>query len=119
MTTKTIKTRTITIQDKEGTYNSIFNRFRSEPKREEDNVSLLRSILAPEKARMLHTLKTKQPNSIYELAKILGRDFKSVRQDITMLEKFGLVEMIPIYKGKREKLKPLLVLDVLEIKLEL
>ena len=119
MVKKTIKTRTITILDKEGTYNSIFNRFRSEPKREENSVSVLRSILAPQKARILHALKTKQPNSIYELAKILGRDFKSVRQDIILLEKFGLIEMIPIYKGKREKLKPLLVLDVLEIKLEL
>jgi len=119
MAKKTIKTRTIIVQDKEGSYNSIFNRFRSEPKREEGSVSVLRSILAPEKARMLHALKTKQPNSIYELAKILGRDFKSVRQDIATLESFGLVEMIPIYKGKREKLKPLLVLDVLEIRLEL
>jgi predicted transcriptional regulator len=119
MIKKTIKTRTITIQDKEGSYYSIFNRFRSEPRREESNVSVLRTILAPEKARMLHALKTRQPNSIYELAKILARDFKSVRQDIAILEKFGLVEMIPIYKGKREKLKPLLVLDVLEIRLEL
>jgi len=49
----------------------------------------------------------------------LGRDFKSVRQDILLLQKMGLVEMIPIHKGKREKLKPLLVIDSLEVKIAL
>jgi predicted transcriptional regulator len=68
---------------------------------------------------MLHILKTKQPNSLYELAKLLSRDFKSVRQDILLLEKLGFVEMIPIHKGKREKLKPLLVADSLEIAINL
>jgi predicted transcriptional regulator len=76
-------------------------------------------MLSNEKARLLHVLKTKQPNSIYELAKILGRGFKSVREDIRVLEEFGLVEMIPVHKGKREKLKPLLVLDELKITIEI
>ena len=119
MAEKNIKTRTIVIQEKNGTFSSIFNRFLSSPKHEESEISTLRTLLTNEKARILHIIKTKQPNSLYELAKILGRDFKSVRQDLMVLEKFGFVEMIPIHKGKREKLKPLLVLDVLEIKIEL
>lgn len=64
-------------------------------------------------------LKTKQPNSIYQLAKLLGRDFKSVRQDISLLEGLGFIEMIPIHKGKREKLKPLLVIDELKVDIKL
>jgi len=119
MAGKNLKTKTIILQDKEGTFSSIFNRFRSEKKHVNPDISFLRSMLTNEKARILHVLKAKQPNSIYELAKNLGRDFKSVRQDIRALEEFGFVEMIPIHKGRREKLKPLLVVDVLEIKIEL
>ena len=118
MVERRIKTKVITLEPGQGTFSAIFGRFRTE-KSEFSDISLVRSILSKEKVRMLHVLKTKQPNSIYELAKILGRNFKSVRQDVKTLERFGLVEMIPLHKGKREKLKPLLVLDALEIKINL
>lgn len=118
MAKKNIKTKKITIETEQGVFNALFSRFRGQEKQVSD-VSMLRSILSNEKARMLHILKTKQPNSIYELAKILGRDFKSTRQDVIILEKFGLVELIPIHKGKREKLKPLLVLDAIDIRINL
>jgi len=117
MVEKRIKTKTITLDTRQGTFGTIFSRLRGDKGPEQSDISHIRSILSNEKARLLHVLKTKQPNSIYELAKILGRDFKSVRQDIRTLENFGLIEMIPIHKGKREKLKPLLVLDVLELKI--
>ena len=117
MVEKRIKTKTITLDTRQGTFGAIFSRLRGDKGTEQSDISHIRSVLSNEKARLLHVLKTKQPNSIYELAKILGRGFKSVRQDIRVLEDFGLIEMIPIHKGKREKLKPLLVLDVLEIKI--
>jgi len=109
----------ITLDATKGAFSSIISRFRGQKSDKSSDSSMLRSILSTEKIRMLHILKQKQPNSLYELAKILGRDFKSVRQDIILLERFGLVEMIPIHKGKREKLKPLLVVDTLEITLNL
>jgi len=117
MAEKKSKTRTITLDTRQGAFSAIFSKFRADKKPGQSDISLIRSVLSNEKARLLHVLKTKQPNSIYELAKILGRDFKSVRQDIRVLEDFGFIEMIPIHKGNREKLKPLLVLDVLEIKI--
>lgn len=116
MATKRTKTKYISIEQKQGTFTSIFNRFIGEKKKEFSDISLLRSLLSNEKAKLLHALKVNQPNSIYQLAKILNRDFKSVRQDIAMLEQFGFIEMIPIHKGNRKKLKPLLVVDVLDIK---
>jgi predicted transcriptional regulator len=119
MANKNIKTKVITIEERQGAFSAIFNRFRSEKKHESSDISLLKSILSNEKARILHILKTKQPNSLYELAKILGRDFKSVREDIYILERFGLIEMIPIHKGKRQKLKPLIVVDELKINLKI
>ena len=113
------RTKTIIIQAKQGTFSAIFSRFRGENADENSDIALVRSILTNEKAKILHVIKTKQPNSLYELAKLLARDFKSVRQDILLLEKAGLVEMIPIHKGKREKLKPLLVVDSLEVKINI
>jgi len=119
MVEKRTKLKTITLDTSKGTFSAIFSKLRGDKNSGQSDVSRVRSILSNEKARLLHTLKTKQPNSIYETAKILGRDFKSVRQDIKVLEEFGLIEMIPLHKGKREKLKPLLVLDVLEIKINI
>jgi len=116
---KTIKKKTISLEQRQGAFITIFNKFRGDKKKEVPEIAVLRNLISNEKARILHTIKAKQPNSLYELAKILGRDFKSVRQDIAALEKFGFIEMIPIHKGKREKFKPVLVLDELEIKIEI
>ena len=119
MAEKRTKTKTITVKQDQGTFSALFNKLRGEKRYEISDISMLRSLLSNEKARLLHVIKTKQPNSLYELAKILGRDFKSVRQDINVLEEFGFIEMIPLHKGKREKLKPLLVLDELKINIEI
>ncbi|MBU0958007.1 MAG: hypothetical protein KKF56_04330 [Nanoarchaeota archaeon] len=75
----------------------------------------LRQLLSNEKSRILNILKTKSPDSIYSLAKILGRDFKSVRDDLKLLQKFGFIELTNQYSGKRKKLKPELILDELAI----
>ena len=119
MAEKRIKSRTITLNPDSGGFSAFFSRFRSEKAHESSDIAMLRSLLSPEKARLLHLIKTKQPNSIYELAKLLGRDFKAVRADIRVLENFGMLEMIPVHKGKRQKLKPILVIDELKINLEI
>jgi predicted transcriptional regulator len=116
---KVIKKKTISVSQKQGTFTTILHRWRGEKSKNVSELALLRNLLTNEKARILHMIKQKQPNSLYELAKLLERDFKSVRQDLTVLEKFGFVEMIPIHKGKREKLKPVLAIDSIEIKIDL
>jgi len=123
MAEKRIKTRTITLKHEQGAFSAFFSRIRgtktSEKTAESPDVLMLRSMLSPEKARLLHIIKAKQPNSLYELAKILGRDFKAVRHDVSVLEHFGMIEMIPVHKGKRKKLKPILVIDELKINLQI
>ncbi|UCD20647.1 MAG: hypothetical protein JSW08_02630 [archaeon] len=71
-------------------------------------ISDVRSLFSNEKARLLHFIKTREPGSIYELAKLTGRDFKIVRQDLRLLEKFGLIKLAHQKTKHREKLKPLL-----------
>ena len=107
---KQIKTRTITIVEKEGTFSTIFHKFKGNTKKNSE-ISSLRQLLSNEKARLLDMCKTKQPASIYELAKLLGRDFKAVRHDIKLLEQFGFIELISSIKQGRERLRPVVDAD--------
>jgi predicted transcriptional regulator len=109
------KTREITITDDGGTFNSFFKIFKSEGNYDFEGIAMLRQLLSNEKARILHTIKTKKPKSIYELAKLLKRDFKSVIGDVKFLEKFGFLDMISEKSGNRERLRPVLAVDSLHI----
>lgn len=108
--TKITKTKTITLTEKEGTFSTIFNRFKGK-KAHASEIANLRQLLSNERARILHIIKTKKPASIYELAKLLGRDFKAIRQDIRLLEHFGFVELISSHKQGRERLRPVVDID--------
>lgn len=79
------------------------------------DVTLLRQVLSDEKARILLALKEKKPQSIYGLAKLLGRDFKSVKEDLKVLEKFGFIEYHSVKTGKREAHKPVLTINRVQI----
>lgn len=114
---KQIRTKTITLSEKEGTFSTIFHRIKRGKK--DSEVSSLRQLLSNERARLLHICKTKQPESIYKLAKLLGRDFKAVRHDIKLLEQFGLIELISSIKHNRERLRPVVDADKLVITVNL
>lgn len=118
-TAKQVKTKTITIAEKEGTFSTIFHRFKRGEKTHASEIANLRQILSDEKARILHICKTKKPESIYTLAKLLGRDFKAVRQDIKILENFGFIELVSSYKQGRERLRPIVDADKVVITINL
>jgi len=83
------------------------------------DIKLLRTLLSNEKARILIVLKAKKPASIYGLAKLLKRDFKSVREDIKILERFGFIDFVEEKTGKRASLRPILTLDKLNIEVNI
>lgn len=111
------KSFTITLAEKEGTFSSIFHKIKGDKKN--SDVANLRMLLSNEKAKLLHTCKTKQPESIYKLAKLLGRDFKAVRHDIKLLEQFGFIELVSSHKQGRERLRPLVDADQVVITINL
>ena len=84
------------------------------------NVKELRQLLSDEKARILATIRNKKPQSLYKLAKVLGRDFKAVRGDVKLLEKVGFIKLVHDRdpKTKKKRLKPVLALDKLQIIVE-
>ena len=109
---KTPRIRNVTLGIESGTFTGIFRRLRGQKKGYDfSGISALRQLLSNERARILHTIKTRNPSSIYQLAKALGRDFKSVRQDVKLLERFGFIELDAKAVGKRDTLKPLLTVD--------
>jgi len=114
---KETKTISVNISGKGGTFSTIFSRIKGE-KRNSD-ISNLRQLLSNEKARLLYICKAKQPDSIYELAKLLDRDFKAVRHDIKILENYGFIELISSHKHGRDRLKPVVDADQLVINIKL
>ncbi len=114
------KTREITIVDESGTFATFFKKFTGETTDYDfDGIAAVRKLLSNERAKLLHTIKKKNPRSLYELAKVLKRDFKSVKNDIKLLEKFGCIDLVAEHTGKRERLKPILVIDTLNLTIKL
>ena len=60
-----------------------------------------RPISASEKRlELLHVIKEQEPNSVYELAKILKRDIKNVNDDIELLKNIALVSITKAREGR-------------------
>lgn len=79
-----------------------------------ENLAAVRNILTEERLKLLKTIRQEKPKSIYKLAKLVGRDFKNVNQDVHMLAELGIVQLV---KGKklRASLTPELVYDNIEV----
>ena len=70
-----------------------------------ENLDTMRKVLTEERLRILKTIKTKNPQSIYELAKLIGRDIKNTFNDVQFLAQVGLIELKKAKEG-REKTTP-------------
>ena len=113
MPSRKTKVRYISINvDEAGFVSKIFG---SKKEYNPEDVEILRKILSNEKARILYILKKEQPKSIYRVAKLLRRDFKSVYQDLKMLEKFGFIEFHSQKNGNRTSHIPVLTVDNMRI----
>ena len=110
------KTREITIKESKGIFNLIKDKQISKSDYNFEGLSALRQLLNNEKARMLHVIKTQEPKSIYDLAKKLKRNFKSVVEDIKLLERFGFIELIKEKTKKRVRHKPEIAVDEIVIR---
>ncbi len=111
-----IKIRDITIYESMGGF--LFRKTKTSKKDYDfSGLKALRQLLSNEKARLLHVIKTQNPSSIYDLAKKLGRGFKSVNDDIKLLERFGFVELVEEKTKNRVRHKPEIVVDKVTVNL--
>jgi predicted transcriptional regulator len=65
------------------------------------SIEAARNFLTRERLALLRAIRTHRPDSLYELAKIVDRDFKNVQEDIRLLERHGLVRIAKEFRGKR------------------
>lgn len=71
------------------------------------DASWLAKIFSLERVRIIQTVKHKQPGSITELAKILGREKTNVHRDVSALADLGILELTKVKNaGKSEVVKP-------------
>ena len=114
------KVREISLVEDGNAFSAFFKKFTGESEDYDlEGVSALRSLFSNEKARLLHTIKSRKPSSLYLLAKVLQRDFKSVFKDIKLLERFGFIDLISEKTGKRRRLKPIVTADEIIIKIKI
>lgn len=113
----TKKEFTITLS--KNTFSFLRKKEKSKKDYDFEGISSLRQILSNEKARILDTIKSQNPKSIYDLSKMLQRSFKSVFDDVKLLERFGFIEIIEEKTGRRSRSKPVVIVDsiILNIKI--
>jgi predicted transcriptional regulator len=106
--------REITIKESKGGF-SVLKGISSDKGYNFSGISALRQALSNERAKILDVIKTQKPNSIYDLAKKLGRDFKSVSGDIKLLERFGFVRLVQEKTKNRVRHKPSITADIITV----
>jgi len=57
------------------------------------SLEAVRALLTEKRLFLLHLVRECSPQSISQLSKIAGRDFKNVYADVMILKKYGLIRM--------------------------
>lgn len=82
------------------------------------NINTLRKVLTEKRIEILHMVKEHHPESIYELAKLLKRDLKSVNVDIEILKSLGLITLEEL-QDARQRLKPKIDFDAINVEISI
>jgi len=110
------KSRTVNLYITPGAFKTIFQKISGKGQQFDfSGIGDLRQLLSNERAKILHTIKNREPVSIYQLAKMVNRDFKSVSEDIKLLTKVGFVDMKKEFHGNRRRLRPIIEVDTLNV----
>ena len=81
-----------------------------------DSIDTMRAVLTNKRLQILKVIREQKPLSVYELAKILGRDLKNVNQDLKLLSDVGLVTL---EKTETDKKRVIPHVDYAKILLEI
>jgi predicted transcriptional regulator len=76
----------------------------------------MRKVLTPRRLELLHIIKEKNPHSVYELARLVGRDLRNVNDDLAILTNIGLVELRGTKKG-RKQVAPWVTVDKIQVEI--
>lgn len=79
----------------------------------------LRRVLTPRRQFLVRVIRRKVPQSVYALAKMLGRDRKTVSEDLKVLAQLGLVKLVKMRVGGRLCVVPCVPYDEIEIRMKI
>lgn len=71
-----------------------------------ENLDSFRKVLTEKRLTLLHAVKQHQPDTIHELARLLGRDVKNVSDDLKYLAELGLVSLDKGAEGSGRRVSP-------------
>ena len=63
-------------------------------------------VLSPQRVAVLEAIRNENPESIYQLAQMLGRDQGNVTKDVQMLEQYGFIKVAKTKEGNRTRSEP-------------
>jgi len=112
-------TREITIKESKGTFFPFKKSKNNKDGYDFTDIAALRQVLGNEKAKILSVIKLGKPNSLYDLAKKLNRNFKSVYEDSKLLQRFGFIELVEEKTKNRKRLVPKIVSDTITIHIKI
>ena len=81
------------------------------------SIEAVRNFMTRERLSLMRTIRTRHPASLYELAKMVNRDFKNVQEDIRILERHGLVRISKEPRGKRKVKVPQVLFEEIALKI--
>ncbi len=71
-----------------------------------DSMDAMLKIMSKARFEVFTAVVEGKPDSLYELAEILGKDHANVLRDVKSLESLGLIKLVSLKDGGRERFKP-------------
>jgi predicted transcriptional regulator len=83
-----------------------------------ENVDELRRILTEKRLELLMAISRHRPASVRELAGLVERDYKNVNDDVTLLQRLGLVKL-EAKRGRGRAQAPMVPYDQIQVTIDL
>lgn len=82
-----------------------------------ENLDSFRKVLTEKRLALLHAVKQQKPDTIHELARLLGRDVKNVSDDLKYLAELGLVSLDKSTEGSGRRVAPRVTYEKIRIEI--
>jgi len=79
------------------------------------SLAAVRNFLTPKRLELLHLIKSKNPESIYSLAKSARRSFPSVLKDVELLSRHGLIKLTKKERSPRRSIRARVSYDAIHL----
>jgi len=82
-----------------------------------DSFADAQRLFTPERIKFLATIRKESPDSLYALAKLLKKDFKTIHADARLLSEAGILKLVSHKQGARAKVRPVFREKEIDLKL--